>query len=115
MLEDHIRWLYTSDFIKTIDYYAKSLNEKILPSFNDNDISAEADRIEEETYNRLASLSSSEWYDPATDVDQARDAGIAFYMMAEGIKQGIINRWLSGHQEVAQLSRARLIGAGSDN
>jgi hypothetical protein len=115
MLSKHdFRWLYTSDFIRTIDYYAKSLSEKILPSFKDDEISEEANKIEEETYNRLGSFQDPEWYDPAADIDQARDAGVAFYMMAEGIKQGMINMFTAGlhhlfEQQLIQFHRHQLL------
>jgi hypothetical protein len=45
----------TSDFIKTIDYYAKSFREKVLPSFDD--ISEEANKVRDETYTDMVTTS----------------------------------------------------------
>jgi hypothetical protein len=49
------RWRYTSNFIESTDYYAKSLSGKVLPAFDD--IAEEAHRMEQETYDRLTRLS----------------------------------------------------------
>src|SRR6266545_6305057 len=119
MLSKHtFRWLYTSDVIKTTDYYAKSLSGKVLPSFED--ISEEADKAEQGCYNRLASLSDPESFDPGDIVDDARDAGVAFYIMAKGVRQGIINLFTAGlyhlfEQQALRLYRTELLWSGEEN
>jgi hypothetical protein len=96
--KENLRWYYTSYWIKAIDYYAKSLSERVLPSFND--IPEEVARVEEETYNRLARL-----IDPADIGDQVGHAMGDFLNMAEGIVQGIIHLFTAGlyHLFVQQL------------
>jgi hypothetical protein len=102
----NLRWLYTSDFIQTIDYYAKSLHEKVLPSFSD--IAEEADRVEKETANQLSS------FDPADIAEHVIDAGVDFTLMAHGVVQGIINMFTAGlyhlfEQQLLWLYRQELL------
>ena len=49
-----LRAIYLNGFTQQIDYFARSLSEKVLPAFND--LQEEADRVEQEAYDRLASL-----------------------------------------------------------
>jgi hypothetical protein len=112
------RRLYTSDFIMTIDYYAKSLRGKVLPAFDD--ISEEASKVEDEAYHRLAGFIDPEGFDPADIVDQAHDAGISFYMMAEGVVQGIVNMFTAGlyhlfEQQLLRLHRQELLFGSEEN
>jgi hypothetical protein len=82
------RWFYTSDFLMTIDYYAKSLGEKVLPSFND--MSEEAGKAGDEAYSRLARFADPERFDEADIAERTLDAEISFHMMAEGVVQGVV-------------------------
>jgi len=102
----NLRWLYTSDFISTIDYYAKSLHTKVLPAFDD--IAEEADRVEKETANRLSHC------DPADIAEHVRDAGVDFTLMAHGVVQGIVNMFTAGlhhlfEQQLLWLYRQELL------
>jgi hypothetical protein len=89
-----IRWMYVYDFKTTVAYFAKTLKKKVLPAFED--ISAEADEVEEEAFERLGRSVDPEWYDPADCADAAHDAGISFYIMADGMRQGITNLFAAG-------------------
>jgi hypothetical protein len=113
MLQKHVfRWFYISDFIQIIDYYTKSLSGKVLPAFDD--ISEEADKVVAEAYHRLASLSDPEWFDPGDIVEDVNNAGLEFYMMAHGVKQGIINMFTAGlyhlfEQQLLRFHREQLL------
>lgn len=102
----NLRWLYTSNFIQTIDYYAKSLHEKVLPSFND--IAEEAHKVEKEISSQLSHC------DSADIAEQVINAGADFTLMAHGVVQGIINMFTAGlrhlfEQQVLWLYRQELL------
>lgn len=50
----------------------------------------------QEAFDRLGKNVNPEWYDPADYVDAAHDAGISFYIMADGMRQGVINLFATG-------------------
>ena len=112
------RWFYTSDFLMTIDYYAKSLSEKVLPSFNDR--SEEAGKAKDEAYSLLTRFADPERFDEADIAERALVAGISFYMMAEGVVQGIVNMFTAGlyhlfEQQVIRLLRKALLFGSEEN
>lgn len=88
------RWLYSHDFQTTVNYFAKVLTKKVVPAFDD--ISEEAHEVEQEAFERLGTTVDPEWYDPADFADAAHDAGISFYIMADGMKQGVTNLFTAG-------------------
>lgn len=90
----HFRWMYVHDFKTTVDYFAKILNKKVIPGFDD--ISEEADAVEREAYERLGMSFDPENDDPADSAEAAHDAGISFYIMADGMKQGVTNLFAAG-------------------
>lgn len=107
-----LRWLYLSEFVKEIDYFAKSLSEKVLPAFND--IQEEAERIQAETEERLNEIVDPETADPADIAESAYHAGVDFYILADGITQGITNMFAAGlyhlfEQQFLKLHRQELL------
>ena len=82
---DHIRAL----FIPQIERYAAVLTERVLPTFNN--IDAEAEKLENETYERLLSRSTSEDPDIASLAEKARDEAVDFLSMMQRMKQAQIN------------------------
>jgi hypothetical protein len=88
------RWMYSHDFRTTVDYFANTLTKKIIPGFEN--ISEEANEVEQEAFDRLGENVDPERYDPADYVDAARDAGISFYIMADRMRQGVINLFAAG-------------------
>src|SRR5262245_13248989 len=59
----NFHWMYTSEFIATIDYYARSLRDKVIPAFND--MSEDATKVEDEAYSRFGGDGDPEWFDHA--------------------------------------------------
>ena len=107
-----LRWLYLDEFCREIDYFAKSLSEKVLPAFKD--IEEEAKKVQEETYERLSNIGNPEWFDPADIADDVYHAGVDFYILADGIVQGIINMFTAGlyhlfEQQFLKLHRQELL------
>ena len=88
------RWMYVGPFLRTVEYFERTLNQKVLPSFDS--ISHEAEQVETEAFERLGKSVDPEWYDPADYFEAARDEGIDFYIMANGMKQGITNLFTAG-------------------
>jgi hypothetical protein len=108
----NFRWLYTSEFIATIDYYARSLCNKILPAFQDK--SEDARKVVDDIYSLYSSVADPEWFDPAVAGEHALNAEISFYQMAEGIEQGIVNMFTAGlyhlfEQQLLRLHRQELL------
>ena len=68
--------------LKPIDLYARVLADRVLPALSDDEISKEADRIEEEAFNRLGAGVNPEHYDPGDFVDAARDEAIEYMLNA---------------------------------
>jgi len=107
-----LRAIYVNQFIQVIDYFSDSLINKVLPAFND--LQEEANRVEQEAYNRLASSVDPEWFDPGDIWEPARDAGVDHYIMAEAMVQGITNMFTAGlyhlfEQQLLKFHRQQLL------
>lgn len=109
--------MYATDFKKTVDYYARTLEEKVLIAFEN--VSEEANQVEQRTFERLGQSVDPEWYDPADYVEAARDAAIDFYIMVDGIKRGLLNLFSAGlyhlfEQWFFKFHRRELLYLGED-
>ena len=78
-----------SQFVRQIDLYAAVLADRLLPAFDN--IDAEAKKVEDESFDRLLSQSSSEDPDIASLAETARDEGVDFLVMMRKMKQAQIN------------------------
>ncbi|MGH7183618.1 MAG: hypothetical protein ACREJN_16805 [Nitrospiraceae bacterium] len=113
----HFRWMYVNDFIKTVDYFAKTLYQKVLPAFDN--ISEEAHQAEQETYEHASRFFDPDHDDPADYAEAAVDAGIDFSIMASGMKQGVTNLFVAGlyhlfEQWFFKFHRRELLYLGED-
>ena len=111
---DHIRAL----FIPQIDRYAAVLTERVLPTFNK--IDAEAEKLENETYERLQSQSTSEDLDIASLAEKASGEATDFLVMMRRMKQAQINLQTLGlyhlfEQQILELHRRWLLPLGGSN
>lgn len=88
------RRMYLYDFKTAVNYFSKILSNKVVPGFDN--ISEEADEVEREVYERLGMSFDPDNDDPADSAEAAHDAGISFYIMADGMKQGTINLFTAG-------------------
>lgn len=110
----HIRAL----FIPQIDRYAAVLTERVLPTFHN--IDAEAGKLENETYERLLSRSSSEDPDIASLAETATGEAADFLLMMWRMKQAQINLHTVGlyhlfEQQILELHRRWLLPLGGSN
>ena len=90
----NFRWMYLQDFRTAVDYFAKILSEKVIPGFEG--LPEEADALAQEVYKKLGMSFDPDHDDPADSAETAQNAGISFYRMASGMKQGIINLFTAG-------------------
>lgn len=72
-----------------VTIFVENVQGRLLPTFHD--IESEAEKVQEQEWNRLCSSCSSPDIDPADLAEKARDAGIDYYMMVSGVKQSILN------------------------
>jgi hypothetical protein len=78
----------------TVDYFAKTLYQKVLPAFDN--ISEEANQATQEAYERAGRFFDPDHDDPAEYAEAAVNAGIDFSIMASGMMQGITNLFTAG-------------------
>jgi len=72
-----------------ITIFVENIEGRLLPTFHD--IESEAEKVQEQEWNRLCSSCSSPDIDLADLAEKARDAGIDYYMMVSGVKQSLLN------------------------
>ena len=72
-----------------ITIFVENVEGRLLPTFHD--IESEAEKVQEQEWDRLCSSCSSPDIDPADLEEKARDAGIDYYMMVSGVKQSLLN------------------------
>jgi hypothetical protein len=107
-----------NDYIEAIDYFARSLEKKVLPAFND--IQEEAERIQTETEKRFNVVVDPETADPADIAESAYHAGVDFYILVDGIVQGMINMFTAGlyhlfEQQLLKFHRKELLMPQEEN
>ena len=68
----------------------------MLPNFQKVDINNEAEAVVDEAWKRFMSMSATGDEDPADFADAAHEAGLNYYMIVTGIRQGIINMFAAG-------------------
>ena len=101
-----------SRFVQQIDRYAGVLTDRLLPAFDN--IDAEAQRVEDETYQRLFSQSSAEEPDVASLDERAKEEAGDFLLMMWRMKQAQINLQTVGlyhlfEQQLFEFHRLRLL------
>ncbi|WP_067620678.1 hypothetical protein [Dissulfuribacter thermophilus] len=76
-------------FIKQIDLLYDSIQNRLLPTFND--LEKEAKQVAERKWDELCSSCYSPDIDPGDLAEKAQEAGIEHYTMLSNIKQTILN------------------------
>lgn len=105
---------FQKEFIPAIDYFARSLKERVLAAFNDDDLNREADRVRDEAYARMQESGSPEDVSEDYIADAAMHAGVDHYTMMKGIIQGIVNLFTIGlfhlfEQQLLYFHRTELL------
>ncbi len=107
-----------SQFIRQIDLHSAVLRERLLPAFDNLD--EEAKKIEDETYERLYSRSSSEDPDVALLAQIAVEEAANYLVMMKKMKQAQINLQTLGlyhlfEQQICEIHRRRVFWLGNMN
>jgi hypothetical protein len=75
-------------FINKVELFVESIEKRLMPTFDS--IEDEAETIQHEKWERLSS-SSNEYTDPAISAENAMEAGLEYYEMMMGVRQGLLN------------------------
>ncbi len=108
------RKLYSDRFVAVITYYAQSLEKKILPAFAN--ITDEADLVAQQAEERMGQYFDPDRDDPAAYTEAAYDESVDFFIMADGIRGGILNMFTAGlyhlfEQQLLKIHRQELLNA----
>jgi len=83
-------WYIKESVLTTLDFYRRSIIEKVIPSFSS--IETEAQEIKEQEYDRLMSLPSDGYGpDPSDLAERAFDEGLHYSEFMHDMLQGIMN------------------------
>ncbi len=113
-------WAYyyiRKDFIPLIDAFADCLKKRVLPSFEN--LSSEADEVENEAWNQLSSFAPED-SDPSDFVESAFNAGLEFYQTMTELAQGMRNLFAVGlyhlfEQQFLRFHRGELLDFGEQD
>jgi hypothetical protein len=78
-----------NQLIRQVTMFVENIQTRLLPTFDD--IENEANKVEEQEWNKLCSSYASPDIDPANLAEKAHDAGLDYYMMVSGVKQSLLN------------------------
>ncbi len=78
-------------FIPALDFYTDVALSKVFPALSDEAISKEADRVEQEAFDRLGQTVAPEDYDLSYFVEPAFNEGLDFFISMRDARQGLIN------------------------
>lgn len=99
------------DFIPQIGAFERCLLKRVLPGFET--ISEEADEVQKEAYEKLGPGHEDSDYHAA--LDAAWEKSLAFYVLTDGVRQGVINLFAAGlyhafEQQLLIFCRRGLLG-----
>jgi len=102
-LASYVRSVYLS----RIDLYTQVLTGRLLPALSDEEISKEAERVENEAFERLGASVPPEDYHPGDFVDDARGEAVAYMLNLRDARQAVISTFAAGlyHRFEQQLSK----------
>lgn len=80
---------FKKSFIPQMHALIETLEKRLLPTFDG--IEQEADIKSQEEWERLGSIVSPDDFDAATLAEKAIDEGVEYYMLMNGLRQGVIN------------------------
>jgi hypothetical protein len=108
--------IVNSDYEPQIRLMVEALQDRLLPTLKESDISHEAEGVADHTWQELGSLPGREDVDMGDLADFAHEAGAAHYMTLRGIRHGLINMFAAGlhhifEQQFVQFHRRELLDA----
>lgn len=74
---------------RQITMFVENIEGRLLPTFHD--IESEAEKVQEQEWDRLCSSCASPDIDPADLAERAHDTGLDYYTMVSGVKQSLLN------------------------
>ncbi len=80
-----------TEFVPQLNAIVNVLEKRLLPNLEKEKIEEEADRITNEDWERFMSMPATGNEDPSYFADRAENAGIAHYTLMYGIRQGMLN------------------------
>lgn len=121
MIRNNLYWVWyiKESVLTTLDFYRRSIFEKIIPSFSS--IETEAHEIEEQAYDRIMSLPSDGYGpDPSDLAESAFDEGLEYYEFMHDMLQGIMNLFAVGlhhllEQQLIFVLRKELLTLREEN
>jgi len=81
--------VFRDEFGPQLSALVEVLEKRLLPAFEG--IETEAQRISEDTWDRLMSRPATGDEDPGDFAEAAQEAGVEHFMLMDGIRQGILN------------------------
>ena len=82
-------------FISQLDYFSRTLSEKLIPQFAD--VEGEAEELAEREYKRLGEFpATDDGIDLADLAEEARDAAIDYFVSMTRMKQAVLNVFGAG-------------------
>lgn len=105
-------------FVPQIRALIDTLRDRLLPAFDTLD--AESERKSDEEYERLASLAASEDVDMADLAEKAREAGVTYYQLISGLRQGLQNMFAAAlyhlyEQQLLLFHRREILDPREEN
>lgn len=96
MIRNNLFWAHQIkvNFIPGIDFFARCMEEKIVPAFDS--IDKEADEVERKAFESPSVYIDPEYYDPADAAENAFEKGLEYYEWMTGMLQGVINLFVAG-------------------
>jgi hypothetical protein len=114
------RHYFSGQFVPALEHLIDALESRLLPNFPKVDIKNEADAVVDEEWKRFMSMPATGDEDPANFADAAHEAGLNYYMIVTGIRQGIINMFAAGlyhayEQQLLFFHREELLPYGQQH
>lgn len=105
-------------FVAEIDAIAGAIFNRVLPVFDS--VNEEAERVEQQEWDRRGQLWSEDEGDPAADAEHARDLAVDYLLTMERVKQGTLNLLGAGlyhlvEQQMLRFLRCGVLGAGEEH
>lgn len=109
---------YFKVFSRQITVFCESVVNRVFPTFDQ--IDKEAEKIEEEEYERIGSLPGDENSDMADAAEKAQEAGLEHYMLMSGVKQALISVTIAGlyhlfEQQLLLFHRKQVLDQSNEN
>lgn len=76
-----------NQFIPQATMFVENIETRLFPTFDN--IEKEAEKVQEQEWNKLCSSCVSPDIDPADLAEKAHDPGIDYYMTASGVRQAL--------------------------